>query len=257
MKKNIIKTFGSSLRQFGKKHGPEIAIGCGVAGLLSTTVMAVVATPKVISLIEERKEELETEDLPATEIVKVAWKPYFPAAMTATGSVLCILFGTRANLRKRAAIVTAYQATRNAFSDYRAEAVNLLGEKKEKELRDRVAEKQINRDPYDEHKVIITGSGKSKCYDAYNDRYFESSIEAIKRAENRLYRDIMHDINGFVSLNDFYDEIGLPHVKSGNIVGWNVNTPIEISFSAQLADDDTPVIVMSFLPEPIPDYDKL
>lgn len=257
MKTNAITKCASALRKFGRRHGSEIAIGFGVAGLLSTTVMAVAATPKVMRLLDERKEELEVDELPASEILKTAWKPYVPAAATAVASVSCIICGTKSSLRKRAAIVTAYQATRNAYSDYRAEVVNTLGEKKEKQLRDAVAKKNLQDAEVADRTVVVTSSGKSKCYDAYNDRYFESSIEAIKKAENRLYRDIMHDINGFASLNDFYDEIGLSHVKSGNLVGWNVNTPIEISFSAQLADDDTPVIVMNFLPEPIPDYTRL
>ena len=44
---------------FGKKHMPEILTGIGIAGMVTTTVLAVKATPKALELIEEKKEEEE------------------------------------------------------------------------------------------------------------------------------------------------------------------------------------------------------
>lgn len=52
---DISKTFKS----FGflmKKHSPEILTGVGIAGMISTTVIAVRATPKAWILIEEERE---------------------------------------------------------------------------------------------------------------------------------------------------------------------------------------------------------
>ena len=39
------------------KHSPEILTGLGVAGMITTTVLAVRATPKALELIEDKKEE--------------------------------------------------------------------------------------------------------------------------------------------------------------------------------------------------------
>lgn len=42
-----------------KKHSPEILTGIGIAGMITTTVMAVRATPKALILIEEKKTNLK------------------------------------------------------------------------------------------------------------------------------------------------------------------------------------------------------
>ncbi len=47
MKKEISKSF-LSLKTSIKKHSPEILTGIGIAGMITTTVMAVRATPKII-----------------------------------------------------------------------------------------------------------------------------------------------------------------------------------------------------------------
>ena len=59
-------------------HSPEILTGIGIAGMITTTVLAVKATPKALMLIEDAKEE-KKDKLTVTETVKAAWKPYIPA----------------------------------------------------------------------------------------------------------------------------------------------------------------------------------
>ena len=53
MKKEITKSL-LSLKTAIKKHSPEILTGIGIAGMITTTVMAVRATPKALILIGER-----------------------------------------------------------------------------------------------------------------------------------------------------------------------------------------------------------
>lgn len=54
--------FGNIFRPIAKqvsKYGPEIAVGVGIAGMITTTILAVKATPKSLRLIEaEKKEEI-------------------------------------------------------------------------------------------------------------------------------------------------------------------------------------------------------
>ena len=76
MKKEIAKSF-LSLKTAIKKHSPEILTGIGIAGMITTTVMAVRATPKALILIEERKEEIGAEKLEAMDMVKTTWALYF------------------------------------------------------------------------------------------------------------------------------------------------------------------------------------
>ena len=80
------------------KRSPEILTGIGIAGMITTTVLAVKATPKALEIMgeeqERRKVEGETkyhELLPAKDIVKLTWKCYIPAVVTGTISVACLI----------------------------------------------------------------------------------------------------------------------------------------------------------------------
>ena len=53
-KPNVMKYF-KMVKTFTKKHSPEILTGIGIAGMVTTTVLAVKATPKALRLIEEEK----------------------------------------------------------------------------------------------------------------------------------------------------------------------------------------------------------
>ena len=87
MKSNLFVAVKSGL----SKHSPEILIGLGVAGLLGTTVLAVRETPKVLKLMESKKNELGIDKLTVKDTVKTVWKNYIPCAVLAVTSVACIV----------------------------------------------------------------------------------------------------------------------------------------------------------------------
>ena len=57
MRKLNLTNFMASTREFINKRSPEILTGIGIAGMITTTVLAVRATPKALELIEEKKDE--------------------------------------------------------------------------------------------------------------------------------------------------------------------------------------------------------
>ena len=50
MGKLNLSNIAKSVRTAMKKHSPEILTGIGIAGMITTTVMAVRATPKAIAV---------------------------------------------------------------------------------------------------------------------------------------------------------------------------------------------------------------
>ena len=50
-------------RNYLTKHSPEILTGVGIAGLLSTTVLAVKATPKALKLIDKEIKRQNDESM--------------------------------------------------------------------------------------------------------------------------------------------------------------------------------------------------
>lgn len=255
MKKEITKSF-LSLKTAIKKHSPEILTGIGIAGMITTTVMAVRATPKALILIEERKEEIGAEKLEAMDMVKMTWACYIPAAITGTLSVACLIGASSVNARRNAALATAYTLSESALKDYQGKVIEMFGEKKNEAVKDAVAKDKVEKNPVVTREVIITEKGNTLCYDAISGRYFKSDIEKIKKAECELNRQMLDDM--YVSLNDFYYEIGLDSVKLGDELGWNVDSGyIDLSFSSQLASDGTPCLVIDYSVAPRYDYRNL
>jgi hypothetical protein len=86
------------------KHSPEILTGIGIAGMITTTIMAVRATPKAVDLIDReiyrRNENTNSPifNLEPVEVVKVAWKCYIPSAIVGSMSILCLVGGSSANV---------------------------------------------------------------------------------------------------------------------------------------------------------------
>lgn len=52
-----LSNIAKSLRIAMKKHSPEILTGIGIAGMVTTTVLAVRATPKAIKILEDERYE--------------------------------------------------------------------------------------------------------------------------------------------------------------------------------------------------------
>lgn len=246
----------SNTRQFANKHSPEILTGIGIAGMITTTVLAVRATPKALELLEEKKNEDWVDELGPLEVVKTAWKPYVPAAVTGIASVACLIGASSVNAKRNAALATAYKLSETALTEYREKVIETIGEKKEKTVRDKVAEERVKKNPVSKSEVIVTNNGTTLCFDPISARYFKSSIDKIKRAENELNKQMLHDISGYVSLNEFYDELGLDHTSVGDDLGWNVDRLIDISFSSQLNDNGEPSVVLDYLVAPKYDFYK-
>ncbi len=214
---------------FLKRNSPTILSIIGSVGVVVTTVLAVKATPKALELIEDEKtkkylerldESLENgwedyepfTDLKPLEVVKVAWKPYIPAAISGLATIACILGANCLNTRSQAKLMSAYALLDNSFKEYRNktrelytdEAVNI--------------EHEMIKSQYDNS--IILHNGNELFYDFQSRRYFESSLDTVKRAEFMLNQKLT--THGCVWLNDFYDFLGIPRTEYGYYMGWSI-----------------------------------
>lgn len=256
MGKTNLAAISANVRRFVSRRSPEILVGIGISGMITTTVLAVKATPKALELIEEKKQEKWVDKLTPLEVVKVAWKPYIPALVTCIVSTSCLIGASSVNAKRNAALATAYKLSETALTEYREKVIETIGEKKERTVRDRVAEERVKKNPVSKNEVIVTGNGKTLCFDPISGRYFMCSIEVIKRAENELNKQMLHDISGYVSLNEFYDELGLDHTSIGDDLGWNTDQLIDIAFSSQLNDNGEPSVVLDYLVAPKYDFNR-
>ena len=253
-KPNVTKFINVTKAALSKKS-PEILTGLGIAGMVTTTVLAVKATPKVLQLIEAEKER-KNDELKPIDTIKVAWKPYIPALVTGTVSIACLVGASSVNARRNAALATAYQLSTTALADYKEKVVETIGEKKEQVIKDKVAQKKVEENPVSKSSIIVSDKGNTLCYDATVGRYFYSDIETIKKAANEMNRRMVLG-EMYVSLNEFYTELGLPTTEIGDEIGWSVDTMIEPDLSSQIADDGRPCVVLSYMVAPCHEFKKL
>lgn len=248
--KGLIKT----TEDFITKRSPEILTGIGIAGMVTTTILAVKATPKALDLIAKEEGE-RGELLTKPETIKLCWKCYIPATITCTASIACLVGASSVNFKRNAALATAYKLSETALSEYKDAVIETIGEKKEQIVKDKMSEKKLKEEPVTKNQVILTEKGNTLCYDYHSGRYFKSDIDTIKKAVNEINSSMIRD--DYASLNEFYDEIGLPHTEVGGSLGWNINDGLlEVYFSSKIADDGTPCIVMSYETQPKHGYNR-
>ena len=274
-KPNVNKYFKMATRMI-KKRSPEILTGFGIAGMITTTVLAVKATPKALELLAEAErkniskqteEGIPGEDikngLPPVEVIKVAWKPYAPAVLLGVASAACLIGANSVHARRHAALYSAYKLSETALTEYKDKVKEIVPEKKVKEIKQKLAEDKVdkvitNEDPDKKAKVIVSSNGDTWFIDPFsNQEFLSTSIdirEAVVRLNDRL-RDEM-----FVSLSDLYDELdipGLDHTISSDDMGWCVDDGnIVFDPSDAIVRNGKAYVVMDFLKRPEYGYDN-
>ncbi|MGM9968864.1 MAG: DUF6353 family protein [Anaeroplasma sp.] len=245
----------SKIKFSTSKHAPQILVGVGIAGMATATVLAVKSTPKALQLMEEKKDEENKEKLEPLEVVKTTWKCYIPTAALMVLSTGCLIGSCSISTKRYAALAAAYKIAETGYNEYRDKVIETIGEEKEKEIKSKVAESRIEKTPAKREDAIITGHGDTLCYDNLSGRYFRSSPCEIKNAQNVLNSRMYNYNEMYVSLNDFYDEVGLERTKMGDRLGWNISSGlVELELSSTLSKNDEPVLVVDFINTPKEKY---
>lgn len=272
-KEDVTKLFKTA-QKFVSKRSPEILTGVGLVGMVATTVLAVKATPKALRLIEEEQKRqnderyLEAKEkgydayaqvsaLKPIETIKIAWKPYIPAAITGVLSIGCIVGASSVSARRQAALYSAYKLSETAFSEYKDKVAETVSEKKVKEIKQKIAEDKVEKatEPDSKTKVIMSEDGDTWFIDPYSNTQFRSSKNKIDAAANKVSRSMVCG-DMCASLSEFYDELGLDHTATSDDLGWHIDKGvIEPDYSDAVVKDGKAYVVMDFLVRPEYGYD--
>ena len=238
-----------------KRHGSTVLTCVGGVGVVATSVMAVKATPKAMILIEKAKQE-KGEDLTKLEKVKVAGSVYIPSIIVGVTTIASIFGANYLNKRQQAALMSAYAMLNTTYKDHKKKVEELYG----KDANHKVSE-EIAKDKYEENDISVA-KGKELFYDDFSGRYFESTIEDVQRAEYRINRDL--HMSDAVTLNDFYELLGLDPIASGDELGWSTSynfdaywqTWIDFTHSKTVMDDGQECHIIRMMEEPTIYWDE-
>ena len=234
---------------FGKNQ-PALMLGVGIAGMVTTTVLAVRGHMKA----KEKVDEVLHSDMDLNQYAKLTrtdkkgrchikkrywikktWKYYVPAAVTGSLSIACLIGSYSINHRRNAALASSLAVSEAAMTEYHV--VDTIGEEAEKDIREKFQADQIKKSgpllqqPEENHEYI-DGAHCVNCYESTTQQKFWASKEDIRRAVNNLNQDRLTGFGGQVTLNDFYNEIGIAATSIGDTLGWDIDHPIDVDISA-------------------------
>ena len=254
MKEKFVSVYNGVKGQV-QKHSPEILMGVGVVGVVTSTVMACKATMKLNDILEESKETRdkikEVENNPKYEDkyspedakkdlainyvqtgMKVA-KLYAPAVLLGGASLGCLLASNDILRKRNAALSAAYMTVDKSFKEYRNRVTERFGEEVEKEIRYGIKAEQLETTVVDEdgNETTVTDTVKTMDPNLYSDyaRFFDAASPywqndpeynlMFLKAQQQYANDLLR-AKGRLFLNDVYDMLGIEKTKAGQVVGW-------------------------------------
>lgn len=239
-----------------KKHSPEILIVAGIAGVVTSAVMACKATMKVNEVLEETKENInKVHDVMADQGISEKeyskedsardlaiiygkagvklTKLYGPAIALGGLSLTAIVCSNNILRKRNVALAAAYTAIDTSYKQYRSRVIEKFGENVDREMKYGIKAVQIEEKTVDENgkkKTVKKTVEVVNPYD-YSDyaRFFdvgnpnwekdsEYNLMFLKRQQ--AYANDKLKANGYLFLNEVYDMLGIPKSKAGQVVGW-------------------------------------
>lgn len=273
-----IKSIIKSTKLLCKQHKADILLYTGISGVILSMGLVAVGTSDAIRVIDDeikdrndevmrtsrddidekwREAEL-IEDLSNKDKVKVAWKCYIPAAITATTSIGCIIYSNCVQNKQKAALVVASSASQAIFEEYKNRVIEKLGSDEEKKIYGESVSAIAERKREEANEDIKSlNNDRDLCHDSLTGRYFYSTKSDIENVVNKLNRQLNIG-DSFISLNEFYGELDIePIYPLGNRLGWNINKPLDVCFDTIFGRDNKPCIEVCWNNEPFDDYQNI
>lgn len=230
-------------------HVPAILTGLTCVGVVSTSVMAAKNTCTAWDILKEYDGD-HPDATTRDRFLKVA-PIYVPTMLMGAATIACAIGAHTTNRAQTAAMASAYAIAQEAATRYRDKVIESVGEKKVKEIDDKVSEEVLKAHPKSDQPVIF-GTGKVLCFDTLSSRYFLSDMETLRKIQNDLNKMILDDT--WVSLNELYYRLGMDAMNLGEHLGWSVDHLLEMKFSSRLDDRGNPCLVIDYEGQPIADF---
>lgn len=221
------------------RQSPAILAALGCLGFITSVVMSAKATPKAMKILEAQPEDSTT-----MEKVKAIAPIYAPTIGMMLLSTACAVSSNRIHRYRYTSLLALYSIGEKSLQRWQNAVLDEVGEKKYENVRERIISPE---DPIPT--VVMMDEERVLFFDTYSGRYFRSdSVETVRKIVNDL-NDLLFG-EDFVSLNEFYFEIGLPNVEFGDEAGWNIaDGSIKVTYDAFIKNDK-PCISVSFVLSP-------
>ena len=215
-----------------RKYSPVVLSFAASVGVVVTAIAAAKVTPRAVALVyadSRKKHDGDPYAYTKKEAFVAAWKCYIPAVAFGASTIACIIGANALNRSQRAALTSAYALVQSSYKEYKDKLKELYGEEAHNAIMDSIIKekrKDISISANGSCYISSLDFGESMepevirtFYDNFSKRYFESTIEKVIQAEYYLNRKFI--FMGTISLNDFYDFLGIEKTEFGDAVGWS------------------------------------
>lgn len=268
-----------SIKKIGdmaSKNANVIAAGAAIGGVIAVIFTTVKATEKYQKEIEEAEvkknqeafrsaengetgEKCEFEPLTTKEKLLIRAKCYWLVALLAVFTGGCMIASVKFSNKQIQALAVLASATEATLGRTEGAVAELLGESKLEKVKALANEKEVTDNPAPPEDLIEHSDlgGNTLMFDEMSGRYFYGDISAIEAAINRVNAALLRDI-GYVSINEFYSELGLHGVSWGEYLGWQFDGLSTRLIDAKLeyASDahKDPVVILKVKTQPKHDW---
>lgn len=244
----------NNVTSFLNRNAATILTCIGGIGVVGTVAVAIKDTPKAMQLLEEAKAK-KKEELTKFEVVKAAAPAYVPTLLLGVGTLACIFGANAWNKHKQASLISAYALLDTSYKNYKQKVGELYGDAANVRVREEIA-----KDEYEENDISVNDD-KVLFFDDFSGRYFESTIEAVQRAEYRINREL--SMRDWATVNEFYDMLGLDHIAGGDDIGWSTGMNfdyywqqwIDFNHEKVVQDDGLECYILVMMHEPAMGFD--
>lgn len=232
---------------------PTILTAVGAVGAVAASAFSWRAGYKTGRVLEATEASAVPGEKPLTTVEKVrlVGVDHIPAAGLLALSVGATVAANRVSVGRAAALGAAYALTNEKFGDYKDKVAEKFSKTKVDDIHTEIAQDGVKKNPPVDSQVIFVGSGEVMFKDSWSGRYFMSDMEAIRKAVNDANFEIRN--GSYCSLTSFYHMIGLSATFDSDEIGWNDDSPLDVTFSTVL-HEGKPVIVFDFDVIPIRGY---
>lgn len=270
MNKAAIQKVCKKTVRTASKHAPALLIGVGVVSVVSTAVLAIVASPKAVKVLDDGKDAIDeaTEDLESDpeelkqakreikkEMAKDLAKIYWKTAANAAIGITAIIFAYRTQKKRTVAIGAAYALAVQELNDWKetARELKILNKNNEQKIRDSLVKKKVERADdkakSNRQQVIFTGNGEDLFIDDWSGQVFKSSVVEVEKAVNEWNNKML--LEDQVTLNDLYFTLGIPEVPAGDLGFESSHGIVDVMFGSSFVNGKA-YITMGFDRQPMP-----
>lgn len=207
------------------KFVPIALTVASAVGVVATAILTAKCATKAEKMLAGRREN----DGDTKETVIDICRCYAPAIACGTATVVCIVSNGVLTYKQQKALTGACMLARESLGRYQSKVKELYGPETHQHVIDELCKKDL-----DDVRVTSSGFFGSETldfegvsedepihtfYDEFSNRYFDSTIEHVLQAEYHLNRNWA--LGDAVTVNDFYEFLGLCGLADGDNMGWD------------------------------------